>query len=127
MNFANEREALFFLLGALAAGIRPALAAEWLRWWRLIPEGGRYTSRFPQPTDVNVERKFEQRTAYTTHEALVISYLGEFISEPMLREGPSQRVSRRYPDPPVDFGRLGRILSELKVEIGTMLELSRSE
>lgn len=117
MNFANEREALFFLLGALAAGIRPALAAEWLRWWRLIPETGRFASRFPQPTDANVERKFEQRTAYATQEALVISYLGEFIAEPM--------PSRRYPDPPLDFGRLNHILSELKVEIGTMLELSK--
>ena len=133
MNFANEREALCFLLGVLLVGVRPAIAAEWLEWYGRIPAAARFTTRFPQPDDKDPAGQFERRTRYTNCEALLVRNMHEVIKYPEIRHEPGPRgpVAMRVTHTDKTstvlavFVAFEEMIEQSKRIIAEMLEISR--
>lgn len=133
MTFANEREALCFLLGVLLVGIRPAIAAEWVKWYSEIPSAGRFTTRFPQPDDKDPAAQFGRRSRYTACESRLLRNLWEVVEHPEVRHEPGPRGPVAMKITHTDttstvlavFVAFEELISQSKALIAEMLELSR--
>jgi len=115
------------------AGVRSAIAAEWLEWYGRIPAAARFTTRFPQPDDKDPAGQFERRTRYTACEARLVRNMRQVIKCPEVTYAPGPRGPVSLTVMHTDnistatavFVAFEELISQSKALIAEMLELSR--